>query len=69
MIYDYEQRSPYCEHGEFLERAWETYRATTPRPRLFPSRVNKYHSYLDLLLDRDQRVINWFLSQLNEIVN
>jgi len=69
VIYDYYQRSPYCEHGEFLERAWEAYRMTTPRPRLFPRRVRKYHSYLELVIDRDQRVINWFLSLSNEIVN
>ena len=69
MIYDYYQRSPYCEHGEFLERAWDAYRAMNPRPRLFPFGLFKYHSYLELVLDKDQRVINWYLSQLNEIVN
>jgi hypothetical protein len=29
----------------------------------------KYHSYLELVIDRDQRIINWFLSLSNEIVN
>jgi hypothetical protein len=59
----------FAEGDELLERAWEAYRATNPRPRLFPAGVIKYHSFMESRADRDQRVINWFLSCSIEIVN
>ncbi len=57
------------DHEEFLERAWEAYRAMTPRPRLFLPGVYKYHSYLEMKAERAQRVIDWFLWHSREIVN
>ena len=69
MTTDYDEGYVILEHEEFLERAWEAYRATTPRPRLFLSRVMKYHSYLEMKADRAQRVIDWFLSLSNDTVN
>ncbi len=62
-------RTLFADHDELLERAWEAYRTTNPRPRLFPAGVIKYHSFMESRIDRDQRVINWFLSRSLEIVN
>jgi len=69
MTTDYDEGYVYLDHEELLERAWDAYRATTPRPRLFPPGVFKYHSYLEMKADRAQRVINWFRSLQHEIVN
>jgi len=69
MTTDYDEGYVLLDHEELLERAWEAYCATTPRPRLFFSRVRQYHSYLEMKADRAQRVINWFRSLQHEIVN
>ena len=66
---DYDEDSSPDEAEDLLERAWEAYRATKPRPRLYAPGVFKYHSYSELRLDRDERVVNWFLSLSREVVN
>ena len=66
---DYDENLSPDEAGDLLERAWEAYRAMNPRPRLYPSGVMKFHSYFELRLERDQRVVNWFLSFSRELVN
>jgi hypothetical protein len=69
MTTDYDEGYVILDHEEFLEQAWEAYRATTPRPRQFLPGVYKYHSYLEMKAERAQRVIDWFLSITREIVN
>jgi hypothetical protein len=66
---DYDDDSSPAEADDLLGRAWEAYRAMNPRPRLYASGVFKYHSYFELRLDRDERVVNWFLSLSREVVN
>jgi hypothetical protein len=65
---DYDDTSA-DEADDLLERAWKAYRSTKPRPRLYPAGVMKYHSYFELRLERDERVVKWFLSLSCELVN
>jgi hypothetical protein len=69
MMIDYDDDSSPDEAEDVLDRAWEAYRATNPRPRLYASGVFKYHSYFELRLHRDERVVSWFLSLSRELVN
>jgi hypothetical protein len=56
------------DRDELLERAWSAYRAMSPSPRskVFPPGVRKFHSIFDMKNDRDQRIIDWFLSHERE---
>jgi hypothetical protein len=69
MMIGYDEDSSPDEEEDLLDRAWKAYRATEPRPRLYASGVFKYHSYFELRLDREERVVNWFLSLSRELVN
>jgi len=52
------------ERDELLARAWLAYHELKPRrDTIFPPGVRKFHSIIDSKNDRDQRIINWFLSQ------
>jgi hypothetical protein len=61
-----ENRTALDERYELLERAWSAYRAMNPRPEVFPRGVRKFHSIIESKNDRDQRLIDWFLSHERE---
>ena len=55
------------ERDELLERAWLAYRELKPRrDSIFPPGVRKFRSIIDSKNDRDQRLIDWFLSLQNK---
>jgi hypothetical protein len=47
----------------FWNGAEEAYRSMPSPPRLFPPGVRKYHSVMESNADREQRLIDWFLSR------
>ena len=51
------------ERDERLARAREAFSGTTPRPDIFPKGVRKFRSLYEMKADRDQRIIDWYLSR------
>jgi hypothetical protein len=58
-----DEQSVFDHRAVLLERAWEAYQALPSPPRLFPPGVRKYHSVYEADADRDQHVVDWYLSQ------